>query len=207
MTTAADGGAPAEEEDTTGILRASIPSWQLRRGNMAADGDRLDFVYVQPLSGSRDAASLLQPVVETAFDRQAPAEIRVIRPVPRLPEAGVAFDILQMFEGTVREIDAPNQEFAAELRDLTRRRKVEEEEAVLPLEDVPPGDRPLVVPGAVFRWTIGYEDRPGGQRDRVSRIRFLRCGGWRSAEVKEIFEAAESKLREAVGADRENSGG
>jgi len=64
------------------------------------------------------------------------------------------------------------------------------------LEDVPLGDRPLVTPGAIFYWTIGYHDAPSGNRTRASVMRFRRF-----AELTEAHLAAakeQAKLYKAV---------
>ena len=59
-----------------------------------------------------------------------------------------------------------------------------DEEVTLDLSDVPPGDLPLVKPGAVFYWSIGYADYPGVPRARQSRIYFRRIAGWTDTELE-----------------------
>ena len=42
-----------------------------------------------------------------------------------------------------------------------------------------------------FYWSIGYRDTPGGQRDRISTLRFARQPHFRKADLKRIFEQAD----------------
>ena len=78
----------------------------------------------------------------------------------------------QVFEGTVVAINQQNDTFTARLADLTDNGADEEGEFCLSELN---GDQSLVVPGAVFTWTIGLQTR-GSTRQQVrqSDIRFRR---------------------------------
>lgn len=65
------------------------------------------------------------------------------------------------------------------------------EEVELDFSEIPPGDLDLLVPGAAFYWTIGYEDSPGGQRQRVSAFRLVRQPRVSQAEMDRIFDRAD----------------
>jgi hypothetical protein len=65
------------------------------------------------------------------------------------------------------------------------------EEVELDLREIPPSDLDLLVPGAAFYWTIGYEDSPGGQRQRVSALRLVRQPRVSDTEMNRIFDRAE----------------
>ncbi len=52
-----------------------------------------------------------------------------------------------------------------------------DEQVTLELEEVTSDDIPLLKPGAVFYWSIGYADYPGRPRVRESRVRFRRIPG------------------------------
>jgi hypothetical protein len=65
------------------------------------------------------------------------------------------------------------------------------EEVELDLREIPPSDLDLLVPGAAFYWTIGYEDSPGGQRQRVSSLRLVRQPRVGQAEMNRIFDRAD----------------
>jgi hypothetical protein len=80
------------------------------------------------------------------------------------------FVTLAKWVGRVQEVDG--ESFVAVLRDQLN--DVPEEEVELPCAEVSPADRPLLEPGAVFYWTIGYRDRLAGQRTRESVISFRR---------------------------------
>jgi hypothetical protein len=69
------------------------------------------------------------------------------------------------------------------------------EEVELDLSEISPSDQSLVAPGAVFYWSIGYYDSPGGQRERVSTLRFAR---FPKPDDKQIKLASEKALELAV---------
>lgn len=72
----------------------------------------------------------------------------------------VTFELLQRWEGTVQRVEEDDVQVI--LVDKTR--ASEDEIATLALEDFSPADRELVVPGAVFYWTIGYRTVAGTRR-------------------------------------------
>jgi hypothetical protein len=86
--------------------------------------------------------------------------------------------------------------FIAVLEDLTS--EGENEEAEIPIEEVPASDRGLLEPGAMFYWCIGYLDRVGGQRMRASEIRFRRLPAWSERELSRARKEAE-ELTELFG--------
>ena len=111
---------------------------------------------------------------------------RVFRmPPPR--KAPYQFRLLQQWEGTVTAIG--EDEFTAELRDLTDPKRPREE-AVFDIEEISLGDRPLFVLGSVFRWSMGYRTSIEGQRERVSLFRFVRIPGWRKSAIADIERRA-----------------
>ena len=122
-----------------------------------------------------------KPELDTALRR-----VVVLPPPPRRPPYD--FRLLQQWEGTVTAIS--QEEFTADLRDLTDPTRPREE-AAFDIEEVSPGDRELLAPGAVFRWSIGYRTSATGQRERVSHLYFVRIPGWRRTVVAEIQERAE----------------
>ncbi|MBK1725068.1 hypothetical protein CKO23_23245 [Thiocystis violacea] len=78
----------------------------------------------------------------------------------------------QQFEGMVVSVDAQQRTFVARLADLTA--PAPEEEAEIAFEEISADDHSLIVPGALFMWTIGRMTRRNGQVSRVSEIRFRR---------------------------------
>ena len=77
---------------------------------------------------------------------------------------------LQEWEGYVVEVNREN--FVARLADMTVGSSHEEEEAIIPLEELSECDVANMTVGSIFRWVIGYERSPGGMKKRVSQIVF-----------------------------------
>lgn len=94
----------------------------------------------------------------------------------------VSFSALQEWEGYVLTVD--KETFTARLVDLTQQGTIEEE-ADFPLEDVSDDEQKLVEPGAVFRWSIGYQRSLGGNKRRVSQIVFRRLPRWTRRELED----------------------
>lgn len=128
--------------------------------------------------------------------RSAPHLRRPVLRIPQIPAPERRFEILQQFEGTV--LNVGDDEFVAELRDLTKQEKPPEE-ATFDLSEVSDGDRPLLAVGAVFYWTLGYAVTLHGQKSRVSELRFRRWPPWTRRELKEIDKEAD-ELYEFFGA-------
>lgn len=119
---------------------------------------------------------------------------RIIRPVklkelPTRSRLGT-FQALQRWEGVV--LDVGSDVFKATVIDLTA--TMSDKEAEIPLEEISPSDRDLVVEGAVFYWSIGYLDGPSGQRTRESIIRFRRLPAWSSQELEDAQQRADKLL-------------
>ncbi len=113
------------------------------------------------------------------------AEVQVA-PLIRLPTGHGPirrFKVLQQFEGVVTELS--DDSLIAELIDLTDKSK-RREVAEIPLSEISPADQPLVEPGCVFYWIMGYETTTGGQQSRVSEIRFRRSPRWSPNEIEAI---------------------
>jgi len=91
------------------------------------------------------------------------------------------FILLQKWEGTV--IEVCRDSFIARLVDLTERGP--DEEAEFDVDEVSVADRPLIEAGSVFYWSMGYTDTAGGQRRRMSTIRFRRLPMWTSKELED----------------------
>ncbi len=100
------------------------------------------------------------------------------------------FKTLQKWEGVV---DCKNGDtFVARLKSIKGDSDQKETEAEIFIDDVPQNDRKYVEPGAVFYWSIGYQDKRSGQRMRGSIIRFRRLTSW----TKKNIVNAERKMVE-----------
>jgi hypothetical protein len=97
------------------------------------------------------------------------------------------FQLLQIWEGKVTQVG--DKDFTAILSDRSNPDNPEEE-VVIDRQEVPKDDQPLLRPGAIFYWSIGYEDEPGRPRRRVSQIRFRRLLGWTKRELDEAKRKA-----------------
>lgn len=94
------------------------------------------------------------------------------------------FKILKQWEGIVSEVTTDS--FWAEITDANIGSRTEEI-VELPLSEIDDADHCLLSPGAVFYWTIGYEDSPSG-RLRVSEIRLRRSPKWSQKQIDSIAQ-------------------
>lgn len=102
------------------------------------------------------------------------------------------FELLQSFEGVVREVR--NSTFTAEIQDMTE--PINPNEIVeLSIKEISRDDLALLRPGAVFYWSIGYKDTRGEPRRRVSQIRLQRRPGWSKLDVSRAKSFATEYLR------------
>jgi hypothetical protein len=90
------------------------------------------------------------------------------------------FIAVQRWEGVVTTV--AEYSFIAELRDLKNPAEPIEEAEILRAE-LSPDDVPLLTPGAVFYWSIGYQDSRFGQRTKQSAIRFRRLPAWAHSDL------------------------
>ena len=67
-----------------------------------------------------------------------------------------------------------------------------EEEVTFSIQEISESDRGLAMPGAVFYWSVGYEDSLQGQRTRKSTIRFRRLPTWTEKELNKARQEAHS---------------
>lgn len=104
------------------------------------------------------------------------------------------FTALQKWAGYVLEIR--DETFTARLTDLKNREV--EEEAEIYLAEVSEEDRPLLQPGAVFYWSIGYRDDYSGQRHNEGFIRFRRLPVFSRKDIERARQEAE-EIRQAFG--------
>jgi hypothetical protein len=160
-------------------------------------------------TGVAEPEPLLQPVTETPRERGsaatasysetpesagtaaiASAEPRIIL-LPGPVALTESRRLLQLWEGLVQAVTG--EVFIATLRDKTNPTYPEEEMSIA-LDEVPVDDRALVVPGAVFYWSIGYKEGPGQPREGFSRIRFRRLPGWSARELSD----ARGRARELI---------
>jgi len=107
-------------------------------------------------------------------------------PRPAISRAEYTFDMRGQWEGVVTDIRS--DDFSVVLRDLVNPASAEYE-AVFSIDEVADDDRKLLKAGAIFYWTIGYQQRRG-QRLRVSEVRFRRLPAWSRSDMERIKKAA-----------------
>jgi hypothetical protein len=95
--------------------------------------------------------------------------------------------LLQLWEGRVSSV--AHNEFTAVVTDKTDP-KNPDEEVTISLDELGEEDVPLVRAGAVFYWSVRYEQDVGMPRQRVTRIRFRRLSGWNQTERERAEEFA-----------------
>ncbi len=142
------------------------------------------------MQAERPATELTVPVNGRDLSTRAPSvpppDLGVVRypsPERELPREVV----LQEWEGQVQEVGA--RVFSARLVDLTRDSKEETEETDLPVDYLSEADRHLVVPGAIFRWIIGYR-WTNGEKEPFTRVVIRRLPIWTEGEIKSADQEA-----------------
>lgn len=116
----------------------------------------------------------------------SPSRAKVLR-IPRIAPALQRTTLLQQWEGTVADIS--ERDFVAVIRDLTNPSNPEEQ-AVFAIEDAADPDRSLILRGAIFYWSIGYEETPAKTRKTFSIIRFRRLPAWTRSEIHAMQKEA-----------------
>jgi len=63
-------------------------------------------------------------------------------------------------------------------------RQYPEEDATISLSEIPEQDHPLLKPGAILYWSIGYREDQGQPRERVSSVRARRLPVWSDTDLE-----------------------
>ena len=142
---------------------------------------RSQVMGVDPTDVSQNGTSVRQNTA--GFIRQLASSPGRVLPMPTHLER---FHVLAKWVGRVQRVN--DSSFVALVEDQLEIRP--EEEVEFPLSEVAPSDEALLVPGAVFYWSIGYRDRLSGQRTRESIIRFRRLPRLSSDDIKDAEEWA-----------------
>lgn len=111
------------------------------------------------------------------------------------------FEPLQQWEGVVEELS--EHIVTATIADLTDHSR-EAEIVTLSQEEFAEADWPVLVPGSIFYWSIGYEYVTGGTKRRVSEIRVRRTPEWSESTVKSIKKAGLDLYRQLGGSDQDD---
>lgn len=127
------------------------------------------------------------PQVQLSGQERVSYEDALVR-LPSLRVSKWKVIVLQRWVGRVEFVQ--NETFCAILLDSMNSHNPPEE-VELDLREVSESDLPLLAEGATFYWSIGYRDTPGGQRERISTLRFARQPRLTKLDQKQIFEEAD----------------
>jgi hypothetical protein len=100
---------------------------------------------------------------------------------PLRRSADERFRLLQLWVGVVQEI--VDDGLVVTLFDQTNR-QYPEEEVTISISEIPEHDFPLLQPGSVLYWSIGYREGQGLPRERISRIRARRLPVWSENDLE-----------------------
>jgi hypothetical protein len=153
------------EESAAGIL--SDADTLARIQEIATEMTRISYRVKRLRPDEGDSRNPTQP---TEGEEPKIIEIPRFRPIEGRPNESLA--ALQEWEGLV--VSVKNGTMMAELLDITKGQSVREQMAEIPIAEVPEDERPRVVPGALFRWVIGYTRKAAGGLSRSSLIYFRR---------------------------------
>ncbi|OHX35092.1 hypothetical protein BJL95_00640 [Methylomonas sp. LWB] len=97
-------------------------------------------------------------------------------------------EIRQRWRGVI--VSSNEEELTVQLEDLTNSENPNEL-VVLSRDEVDAKDQPLIEPGALFDWYMGYRQGQKYSRERFSTIRFRRLPPWTAAEIQNAEKLAE----------------
>ena len=151
-------------------------------------GSREQFLFRKPFTETRQ--SLYRNEMITASpEGQSDTRQDVLVRLPSLRESKWKVRVLQRWVGRVEHVNGDS--FVATLHDATSPR-YPPEQVEIDRSEVSESDLSLLAPGATFYWSIGYRDTPGGQRERISTLRFARLPRLSTTEVSRILEHADN---------------
>jgi hypothetical protein len=108
------------------------------------------------------------------------------------------FSVLQKWQGQVLSINDDSEEFTALLIDKTNPENLDEE-AIFSFEEIALADLPLIMEGAYFNWSIGYQTI-GSTKRKSSTIHFSRLKNFNNTRIKK----AKSEAKELANMFSEN---
>jgi hypothetical protein len=114
------------------------------------------------------------------------------------------FFAIEEWEGTV--LSASDDSFTARLVNRTRAQAADEEGRFAMAQLSSQEDRNLLVPGAIFYFSVGYEESPSGQRRTSAFLRFRRLPAWTARELADV-EAEADRLAALFGVSEEGRPG
>jgi hypothetical protein len=175
-------GLPFEESQIHTTRQADVLTGELTRHLGQRLPERKSLSYLLTTDPEPSWSETDEPGTEQQSSRDIFARSQIIVREPRQDPRTAKFVSLQQWEGVVVHIRGDS--LIARLADLTA--KGLEEEAEIPIEELPEEETELIEPGAVFYWNVGYYESPRGQRIRASSIRFRRLPAWSGKELEKV---------------------
>ncbi len=154
--------------------------------------DVLPSVLKKPSLNSAEIETRLEDD-STSFLAPQPEVSPLVSPQSRALLPLRRFKPLQQWEGLVTDVGPDS--FWAELIDLNDSTKANEIAEIL-LAEISPSDRPLLVPGCIFYWSIGYDTSSGGQIRNTSEIRVRRNPIWSRLQLDRMKKAGHALFTE-----------
>jgi hypothetical protein len=130
-----------------------------------------------------------EQVPTTARDRvhkSVVVDVGLRRQPQPLPGDENYFKVIKAWEGVVEEVGANT--FFATMRDRSEANDRGKQVFEIEIEDVPEGDRTLIVEGGIFFLTVGYDISRGGQRTKGARVVFRRMPRWSRRDIERARE-------------------
>ena len=134
-------------------------------------------------------ATRLPPFTGTVQNETRPDRVVNLPGRRTTPKLTPSLHALQEWEGYVTEIN--DSDFVANLLDITAGDTYAGEEVVIPLEEISEADVARMHTGSIFRWVIGYERAPSGNKRRVSQIVFRNLPAFTKKDLQEAEDWAE----------------
>jgi hypothetical protein len=123
-------------------------------------------------SAQQDPLKVPDPLVRLSAVRESESKVTVI----------------QKWVGRVERF--VHGKLTAVVTDLTNP-KNPPEEVEMSADEISSSDLPLAVVGATFYWSVGYRDSRGGQRERVSTLRFARQPQLSKRTLSRVYQQAD----------------
>jgi hypothetical protein len=190
----------SEESDTDLGARAEVKRLDHREIVTASAGTRMMAGVSNPTSGqsATRATSFAFFSDGSSLKSAPPLILQAWRSLAT--SAGKTFE----WEGLVQEVKEDS--FFARLRNVKGAPAEYEEYAEFSIDEVPLGDRDLLLKGAIFRWVVGLESR-SGTRQRYSRIVFRRLPAWTQRSLERSKAELSALVADIVWAEDDTAGG
>jgi hypothetical protein len=153
-------------------------------------------VKLKPYSPEQGNASGVNTAAVEAEDAVADVVVPVLPSLLRSSRSSPHDDaaVLQIWEGTVLDVDMKHQLMRAQLR-AKQPGQMEDHVGDIHFEWVTEQDLQLIRPGAVFYLTLYKTRRPGGTLVNSQELRFRRLPAWTQSQLAQVDAMAEAMMK------------